>query len=96
MHPRLAWKPPVNIIELLVCQLGVLSPCDSQTWNWKGKDCYHLEQNCNVGINCNFGEPTEFIQHLLVTFLASLGGLEVYSPRGLVWHPVLWWFTTAP
>ena len=86
MHPRLAWMPSVSV-ELLVCQLGVSSPCDNQTWNWKGKDHYHLEQNHAVGINCNFSVPTKFIQCLPVTFSASLGGPKMCSSRGLVWQP---------
>ena len=103
MHPRLAWMPPVSTVELLVCQLGVLSPCNSQAWNWTGKDCYHLEQNHAAGINDNLCEPTKFIQHLPVTFLGSLGGLKVCSSIGLVWQPsswlptelLMWWFNKA-
>ena len=86
-HPRLAWMPSVTFVELLVCQPGVSSPCDNQTWNQRGKDCYHLAQNCTVGIHCNFSETTKHIQCLLATFLASLGGLKVCSSRGLIWQP---------
>ena len=84
MHPRLAWMPLVSIVELLVCQLSVSSPCKNQNWNWKGKNCYHLEKNHNAGMNCNAGQPTKFIQCLSVTFLVFLGGLKVHSSRGLV------------
>ena len=87
MCPRLAWMPFVSSAKLLVCEPGVSSPCNNQTWIWKGKDHYHLDQNHAAGINCNVGEPTEFIQHLSVTFLASLGGLKVHSSGGLVWQP---------
>ena len=85
--PRLAWTPPVSIVELLLCQPGVSSPCDNWTWNGKGKDCYCLEQDHAVGINCDFSKPTKYIQHLPVTILSSLGGPKVHSSRGLVWQP---------
>ena len=62
MHPRLSWMPSVGGVELLVCQLGVSSPCDNQTWNWRGKDHYHLEENGAVEINCDFSEPAKHIQ----------------------------------
>ena len=87
MHPRLAWTPSVSVVELLVCWQGVSSPCNNQTWNWRGKDHHQSEQNGAAGINCDFSEPTIYIQHLLVTFLASLGGPKVHSSRGLVWQP---------
>ena len=101
-HPRLAWTPLVSFVELLVCQPGVRSPCDNQTWNQKGKDHYCLEQNHGAGINCDFSETTKHMQCLPVTFLASLGGHEACSSRGLVWQPCAvavndhpWWFDKA-
>ena len=69
--------PFVSSAKLLVCQPGVMSPCDDQTWNWKGKDHYHLEQNHAVGINCNVSEPTKFIPRLEASFtpaMKSVGG----------------------
>ena len=54
----------------LFCQLGVLSPSNPQTWNWKDKDHYCLEHNYTVGINCNLREPTKIIQHPPVNTLS--------------------------
>ena len=87
MHPRLAWMPSVSIVELLVCQPGASSSCNSQTWNQKGKDHYFLEWNCTSGINHHLIDPTEIIQCPPVTFLVSLWGLKVCSSSGLVWQP---------
>ena len=97
MHPRFTWMPWVSIFELLLYQLGSLSPCIHQTWYWRIKDHGHLEWNCASRINCDIGVPTEISQHPHDTFLASLGGLESCTiPEVWFGSLRLWQFPTAP
>ena len=97
MCPRLAWMPLFSFAELLVCQPGVSSPYDKQIWNWKGKDCYCLEQNPTVRINCDIGEPTKFIWHLSWShFWHPWVGLKCAVVEVWFGSSALWHFVTVP
>ena len=86
----------VSILELLVCQLGSLSPCICQTWYWRSKDHSHSEQNCTSGIYHDLSVPAKISQHSCDTFLASLGRPKSCKiPEVCFGSLRLWQFMTA-
>ena len=79
--------PLVSFAELLVCQLGVSSPYNNQTWNWKGKGPlpFWAELCCRNKSRCQWAHWIH--QASLSHIFGVPGWAQSCSSSSLVWQP---------